>query len=343
MEMQTQARQQPVITVAAEVDISTVKISILAVANAVFSFLAGFSAYKILFSEVNGIYEWMLLASLLLFFVFATLHVFFIKSIGKLTLFAILDCLVLLLPFFDFFYPSPTLLIGGVVGGGALLFVIFRLFGLVRARKFLANSLDIHFMEVSHIFLRQMTIGLLIITIVFGYTYAVKTSESNSNKLGENVTRYILLSSEAMIRSLLPKFSVELSARAIVEDIVSVQLEQQGIDVGLIPKRERDRALDQFLAQIGFTSSPETVELDDPISEALYGFLKSKFTGLDRTMKLTVGAGLLLLIFFTLKSVLGIMSIGIAGVTYIIFKLFILANFAYITAESRTREFVILP
>jgi len=79
------------------------------------------------------------------------------------------------------------------------------------------------------------------------------------------------------------------------------------------------------------------------VSDVLYQYIKDWVMSLSSSMKMGLGVGLTVFLFFSLKSVMFFLYWIINLIAFLIFKLLIVANFAVPGYETRTREFVILP
>jgi len=335
-----------------EADRSFWKAIIIAAFAGLFLFLAISSFNKFLVTVSGRELLWSLTFGVL-FFVPVLLQVFFVKSRWRMTVLVFLETAVALLAFYRRVFGAefPLYLVLG-----AAVFFLALLTASWRGQGELENGLTVRFWSVSRRVLPRAVGGfLLYLTVIFYLNYFVWGNFNES--LSRRMVSEALAASRPVVKLILsvdfvPTGPVGNFLDALAESELR-RLEPGALDSGVsdiaidfqrLPKDAQQRAVETASAALAkelqkFVGAFQTTE---KIEDVVFRFAKNYVTGLSPSVQSSLRFIAAILFFFTLKGVALLLYWFIGLIGFIIFKFLLISGFAYITVESRGREFVML-
>jgi len=293
------------------------------------------------------------LVASIIFLALVVLQVFFVKSRTRLIFLLFIEAIAPLVIFYSHFlsgFPLPLL-----IGFG--LFFVFLCLGIIRGRRILANSLKVNFWIVAKSVIPKATSGLLLFFAILVYLNYFVWGNFNE-AVGQRFVSGFIRSGEPIIRIWVPDFSVENS----VGDTINVFMEKQmssmnfdknsniGSDTSFSKlSDEAKKNLVENAAKgfknyflLYFSKNLNLFNMKDSVGAAVYNFLKNYMNQLSVANKSIVGIVISFIVFLTLKSIAFFLYWLIEFISFLIFKFLLAINFAHITLETRSREFISL-
>ncbi|OGM93098.1 hypothetical protein A2372_01630 [Candidatus Wolfebacteria bacterium RIFOXYB1_FULL_54_12] len=267
------------------------------------------------------------------FLVVFTLQTFFMRSNMHFAIAFFLQSLALTAFFFSFTAPVMTL------------FVIVYLLLLTASyggRKILDNTLKIDFWNISKLVAPK---GIIAVTLLVSVFIPLHLQE-HRDELPLSLATFdkVLASSNVFIRRFYQDFdssqSVEQMARAATErQLASIPQAKN------LSPRERElligKAMQDFYDQLfGYTG----VKIDpkSPLSDAAYGVLQEKFTGMGDNAKLWIYVIFGSIVFVSIASIMMPIRILVALLAWVVYETLIALGFARVSIESRSKEVLLL-
>ncbi len=330
-----------------EEDRSFWKVLILAVLGAGSVFLSFFLFDKFL---IEGNLT-RLLGSVIFTFVFLALfvlQVFFTKSRAKIIILSLIQALAPLLLFIERLFPSPSVLL--IVGIG--LFFIFLAAAASRGRENIANGLTVRFFPVAKGILSRAVAGLLIaFSFQFYLTYFVwgGFNESFSRRLVNDA----LAASEPIVRIVLADVSFDGTVDEFFRDIAGDELrkikvgsggEQAAVEFEKLLLAEQEK----IIGEISLTLQGQAEKIFGPLNPKskmnaeVFRIVKDYVDGIPPATKSVFSVVLAVLFFFSARGIAFFLYFIPELVAFLMFKLLIVTGFAYVSLESRSREFIML-
>ncbi|MFH0712355.1 MAG: hypothetical protein V2A55_00630 [Candidatus Jorgensenbacteria bacterium] len=282
-----------------------------------------------------------------IFLSFFVVQVFFTKSRAKIILLSLIQVIAPILFFLGRLYPSPstTLIVAIVV------FFLFLVAAGARGKRDIANSMTIRFFPVAKGILSRVVAGLLIaFSIQFYLTYFVwgGFNESFSRRLLNET----LAASEPMVKIVLAEVSFDDTVDDFFRTIARDQL--QKIKVG----GENEAAIDfqqllpaeqeKIIGEVSLVLREQAEKIVGPIGETskvnaeIFRIIKNYVDGIPPATQSVFSVIIAVLFFFTAKGIAFLLYWLPELIAFVIFKLSIVTGFAYISLESRSREFIML-
>lgn len=329
-----------------EEDRSFWKVLILAVLGAGSAFLSFFLFDKFLV-EGNLV---RLLGSALFAVIFLSLfvlQVFFTKSRLKLGLVSFVQAFAPILFFTDRLYPVPSM---PLIVAFAIFFILL-VGAAMKGKREIANSLNVKFFPVAKSIVSRVTAGLLIAFSVQLYLTYFVWGGFNEN-FSRRLVNQTLASSEPVIKIAL----TEVSFDGAVDDFFRALAESQlrKIKVGgegaeevefhrLLPD-EQDRIIGEVALALRVQAEKVVGPLnaDRPANEEVFRIVKDYVEGFSPTTQSVVNVALAALFFFSARGIAFFLYWLPEVIAFVIFKLLLVVGFAYVSLESRSREFIML-
>jgi len=331
---------QPIMTAKiiseAEIDRSLVKIILIGflIVATVFSF-----TYFLDFSFKNFQFRYLFFAaaSVAVALILIILSVFYIKSFNKLIIIAFLSSFISLASF----YPN----LSAVIVIGAFVFFVFFLLAYYRGFKVVNNLIKIRFFFVaSSILPKAATAFLLFATFVFfNYYFDIESNRFNDNLNKIFVASFVKIS-EPVFKIFLSNFSFQDSTDELIKLVVEKRINSLIPDFSRYPSTVKEKILNE--AFIEFKKNIEKqiglVEGNKPFSETVFDLIKTNLDNLAEKEKIVFAIVFSFILFFIIKGISLFFYWLIKLLAFILFKALIAVNFAYISLENKSREFVIL-
>jgi hypothetical protein len=279
------------------------------------------------------------------------LNVFFVKSRAKLNLIIFLESLAPLVIFWNKIYPTPS----KVLLGGAAVFFVFLLIGASRSAKLLANGLKIQFWFTAKPFLTKAVSGFLIFLSVIFYLYYFQWGKFN-DVLGQKFLDVFLVNAEPFLRFQLGNVSFRSSMDDFLKEVAETQLKRIKLtiserseqnfegDFANLPPELKKQAIEKASLALKENLEKTFGPLDSKkeVRIIIYEIIKKYFENLRKQFKLLWDIGIVIIFFFTLKGLAALFNWLIIFIAFVLYKLAIVTGFAYVTLESRSREFILL-
>lgn len=320
----------------AEVDRSLVKIILIGVLTVAASF--GF-AYFFNLSLAMLQFRFLPLAILLviILLVLAILSNFYIKSFAKLTTIVFLSGVAVL----AVFYPDFPLL---VIIGSVVFFIIF-LSAYRRGSRMISNSLRIRFFLIaSSILPRAVTALLLFAALVFFHHYFNIDTDRFNDSFNKIFISSLAAASEPAVKIALPGFSAHNTSDEVLQAVLKKQIGNLVPDFARYLPAVQERIFNETF--VDFKKNIEQqigpIEGSKPFTETLHNLIKSYLDELSGNEKLVFAIAFTFVLFLIIKSIFAIFYWLIKLIAFILFKASIVAGFAYVSLENRSREFVAL-
>lgn len=333
-----------------ETDKSLLKIFFLGVLAALFSFSAIYSFNQFLLTSRFGYLGWSLVTSTG-FLVMVILEVLFIKSLAKLNLLIFLQSVAPLLVFSARLFPKPSYLL---LSGAGIFFLLLMMIT-SQGVRLIANSVKIRFFGLADIILPKAVTALLVFMSVILYLNYFEWGKFN-DRLGQASVDQILILSKPIVRFWFGDFSFNQSAgdflkiisesqlKNLKPELIGSQIEELDLNFDRLSPQAKNVLIEQSAKELRITLEKKLgpIDLKEPINELVYHRIKDYINNLPVKSKSSLGFTIVLLIFLTIKGIVPIFYWLIGSIAFIVFKLLLLSGFAYITLESRSREFILL-
>lgn len=328
-----------------EEDRSFWKVLILALLGAGAVFLSFFLFDKFL---IEGDLVRLLGSALfaVVFLALFVLQVFFTKSRAKMVLLSFIQAFAPLIFFIDRLYPipSPPLITVFVI------FFVLLIGAALRGGREIGNSLTVKFFPVAKAIVARATAGLLIAFSVQLYlTYFVWGGFNED--FSKRLVSQTLASSEPVVRLVLTEVSFERPVDEFFGFLAESQLRrikvsagEEGIEFQRLPPIEQERLISEVAVALRIQAEKIVGPLDPaaPANEEVFRIIKSYVEGFTPKTKSVVDVALAVLFFFSARGVAFLFYWLPEVIAFVIFKLLLVVGFAYVSLESRSREFIML-
>ncbi len=285
------------------------------------------------------------------FIIFTILQVCFIKSLIKLNLIVFFETLAAIAIFYTRLYPHPPL----PLVLGAILFLFFLGLGVNHGLKLLENSVRVKFILTAKMIIPKVVTALLILlTAVLYLNYFILGKFTDSK--GELLTAKLMLTAKPAFKFLTPDFSPDKKVSDLFLSLAENQLNKMkikrvngildGFQVNfdqLSPEAQKE-IIATVAAQLKSTAEKVVGPLDpnDSISHAVFKAAKTYFGNLPENFKPIFGIIIAFSFFSIMKGFAILFYWLIEIIAFLIYKILLVSGFAYVTMESRTREFILL-
>lgn len=346
--------QEPVIeqqAKEAEIDKGLFKILVLGFFGVATSFFSVFFFTQLL-SAINlqNFILWCFLS--LLFFVFVILQTFFIKSIWKLLIICVGEVLVPLLFFWQQLFPTPHF----VLIIGAVLFFLFLFEAVREGWLFIADALTIRFSFVSRGILGKVVTGFLIFLSAVTYTWYFDLGRFNPSD-GYKLMSESIFSVEPFLKVWYPgaglnqpvesffKSVAESELRKIPQKVPSENGETKSVEFSVLTKQQQERIIIETgeSLRVSFEKTlGEPLPKTKLVKDILFSLVKQKVESFSEKTRNYFGLIVILIFFSTFKGIFGVFGWFIRFCAFLLYKILLILGFAYVSVESRSREFILL-
>ncbi len=334
-----------------EVDRGLLKIALFGLFGAAASFFTVYLFTVLLssFTLANVLYALLAVSS---FLILAVLQAFFVKSGVKLFAVCLLEALAAGAMFWQQFYPAPSIPLS--FGLGVFLVVLF--FGAYEGARFLRDALSIRFAFVSRgVFARAAT-GLFIFLSVVTYVWYFDLGKFNPENEYKLMAAAVS-SAEPALRVWFPGASLNQTADEFFRKVAESELRKLSkariatggtdaqIDFNILNKQQQEQAI-QVAAETLRTSFGAAlgapVSGDMLMKDVFFEFMKVKVAGFSKETRGYFDILVAVMVFFFLKGTFMILGCFIRFIAFVIYKLLLALGFAYVSVETRNREFILL-
>lgn len=335
----------------AELDRNNAKIlgiGLVGIAASAFSMYA-FLRFLSDLSFVNGA---IWLGSALVFLAIVVLQTFFVKRFSKLFAMTVFEALAPLAFFVSQLYPFPSIPL--LVGTGV--FAVLLVFGSHEGWRFIADSLSIRFSFVSRNILAYAATGFLIMLSAVTFVWYFELDRFNPND-GYAIMTNSIISAEPMVRVFFPGASLndtvetffrkvaESELRKIPEAKVPENLSQDNkIDFQVLTKQQQERVINESgeALRVTFEKTLGPLPKTALVKDVLFSVVSEKIKAFSEKTRSYFGIIVAVTVFSILKGFFVLLGPLIRLVAFLVYKLLMVFGFAYVSIETRSREFILL-
>lgn len=346
--------QEPVVeqqSKEAEVDKNLLKIFIFGFVAVAVSFFAVFFFTEFL-SAINlqNFILWLFFS--VFFFALVILQTFFIKSLWKLLALCALEVLAPLLFFWQQLFPAPhVILLIGAFGFFLFLFEAVR-----EGWLFISETLTIRFSFVSRGILGKVVTGFLIFLSAVTYTWYFDLARFNPSD-GYKLMSNSIFSVEPFLKVWYPGAELNQSVDGFSKKIAEAELrklpqkmpsengETKEVDFSLLTKQQQQRVIEDAgeNLRLSFEKTLATsLPKDKLVKDVLFTLVQQKINNFSEKTKNYFGLIVILIFFSTGKGFFGVFSWLIRFGAFLLYKILLVLGFAYVSVETRSREFILL-
>lgn len=320
----------------AEVDRSLIKILffglITVAANG-----AAIYGFKSFLETFNYFFLFLALIAGLIFLTAAALNVLFIKSFTKIFLIILLAVVLPVL----LFYPDFSM----VVIAGAAVFLAWSVSASQRAFNIAVNSVKVKFFSVVGPALAKTITGLLLFaTAIFFVKYFDFNQKVFNERINNEVVHQFLVLSQPAVGLFAPKFSPQAKSEDVFNSFIKEQVRK------ITPKFEsqlpsvQQRIINEAgkMARQTLESRLGKLDFEKSFEENTRLLINRWLDNLTAQQKLTVAVVLAVVFFAIVKSFSFLLFWFVELTAFVVFKFLLLINFAHVSLENRSREFIIL-
>lgn len=319
-----------------EIDRSIIKITILATLGIALAFFFGYYL-KVFF--VAGDWNQFWIASLLAlgFLIIFLLDVFFIKSLQWIAIVIFLESGALLAGFYDQF--SKSLL------AGALLAALILFLAHFSGHSEMKNLLKIKFWRVSKIVVPKALAAIaLFVSIAYYANLQGNVLGREDFFISRSSFEKIIAPSNPLIKKIVPEFDLSLSTGELINKLAQAQVEgnpqakilPEGAKKQLVAATTSDleKKINDFLGT--------TLDTKAKVSDAIYGAMIKKVSGLSDESRGIFQIGLAALIFLTIIGFVLPIRWLVSSIAFLVYEILIALGFAFVSLEGRSKEIVLL-
>ncbi len=333
-----------------EEDRSPLKILLLAFFGVAFSFFMAYFFNKFLLVVNYPDLLWSVFFGGA-FIVFTILQVCFIKSLTKLNLIVFFETLAAVAIFYKLLYPRPPL----SLVSGALLFLFFLGLGVNHGLKLLENSVRVKFILTAKMIIPKAVTAILIFLTAMLYLNYFVLGKFNDAK-GELLTAKLMLLTKPLLKSLAPDFSPDKKVSEFFTSLAENQLaklkvkqatgiiDNFQVDFNQLSPEARKEITATAAAQLKTAAEKVVGPLNpnDFLARAVFKGVKNYFGNLPKNFKPIFGIIVAFSFFALMKGAAILFYWLIEFAALLLYKILLISGFAYVTMESRTREFILL-
>ncbi len=313
-----------------DIDRSMPKIISLAFFGVLFSFGFGLSL-KFLFEKGDFIFFYFALATAMLFLIVFFLQSLFIKQFRTLTLILAVECLSLVIGFYD------KILMPAVWGSVAFAFLAMLLAN-YSAKKEINNTLKMSFKKIGKIVLPKAIASLAL----FSSVVYVATTEGDAliSRMG---FEKMMMPSFSLVQRFYPEFNFSLTLNEFFAFLASESANKIP-QFEILPKSVKAQLINQSAKEFQgrFEEFMGPVNSKLKITDAIYEALMGKFRRANEKTQSLVLLGIAFFIFLFLESLARPFRLIVTFLTYIIYEILLALGFAKVESEGTSREIIIL-
>jgi hypothetical protein len=281
-----------------------------------------------------------------IFLSFFILQVLFTKSRAKIIFLGFVQAFAPIFLFTDHLYPVPSILL---ITAFAVFFILL-VAGAVRGERELANSLNIKFFSVAKGIVSRAVAGMLIAFSVILYLAYFVWGGFNED-FSRRLVNQTLTSSEPIVKLVLTEISFENTVDRLFRDLAESQLrrikidgEEEAVEFQRLPPPEQEKIISEvaFALRVQAEGVVGPLNVNRPANEEVFRIVSDYVEGLTPATKSILSVAIAVLFFFSARGIAFLFYWLPEVIAFIIFKLFLVTGFAYVSLESRSREFIML-
>lgn len=305
-----------------EIDLSSIKISALALVGGLFSLGFAFFLSR-LYQNTDGLTLNIVFTLALgtLFLVVVFLQSILIKETGRVGAILFLQSAVMLIPFV--FSLTVFILIG------FLITYLLLFWGNVSGKKELQYSMKVRIFRLSKFVLPKAITGL---SIFVAASY-MGVFQDTGLLVSQDTFKRIVLPAEAVTKIIMPGFSLE--------DSFTTLIEKSHPEIKTFTKSEEAGVIKQQQAYFGQILQYK-FEANDTIVDILYNAYAQNIGQVSSNSKIVILFGLGIILFLLIKSVGTPIAWFVALVAAAVYEILIALGFAVVVLETKSREIVLL-
>ncbi len=316
---------------AANVDLSRVRLGILALLNIVSAGLLGYALESVV---TNGGLDsgnvLLVIVGNILFLSLFLLQLLFVKSFKIQSMLVLLETLALSAFFLQYWSWLVMLAI--------VLLYVFLMNSLRKGRTEMENQMKIQFFRIEKNLLPPAITALsLFVSILYVDVNGVGKSFASKETI-----RTILKPSEPVVKLLVSKdFSVDMTVSKFAE---ATAAQQFGAAFTSLSPAAKAQAVAEITNQLRQQAATYGIifKNTDTVSDVFYAYFFRQFNSIPQQYRALIPYVVFLLTFFTIKSLGFLIRWFIALPSYILYELLLATGFARIGLESRTREIILV-
>ena len=244
---------------------------------------------------------------------------------------------------FSVVYFSQAVLAGFIIA------ILFFAGAYARGQKELGEMLKIRFFSVVRTVVPLVTMGIVVLTgtALYGAIANQPLADAASLLMPRSLFQTLLIKSSGLLA---PAFGTtvdfSLSVRQITAQAVDTAVAQSGIPAASITPAMREQLTQKYLPE--FEAKFETiiggpVNLDEPVSQALYDGLVARLNALEGNTKVVTLVAIIILLALTLLAFIPFVHIAVGAVGFLVYQLLLAAGFGVIVYETQSKEVIVLP
>lgn len=319
------------------------KMGILIVLTVGSAFVLGqylsYSFFKNFFSVVTIAIPLVISFAVFLTFFFHT--VLFVQKKGILLMVAILSGVALAVNFFSF-TNTPILI-------GIILCVLLLVYAAYTTKRELEARIKVQFIRGLNSITTKVVLAVaILLALAFYGTLTTQKLDENNIFLPRSVFSALIPIVQGPLQGILGNIDVTQSVRQIAEQKVDEAITQQvgSEEKGFVPATIRKQLVATYIEELqkGFSGivGGESVNPDQPLTDAIYDGLLEKFNTMDPTIKSWTLLGLVVLFIFSIQALAIVIRIVLIPVAFIVYELLLRTKFAHIVYENASKEIVTL-
>lgn len=292
---------------------------------------------------------WFITASA--FLIIASLQMVFIKNDKRLAFFMFLNGIAPLGFFWAELYPNPSMpiLFGGV------LFAVFLMIGAGRGWSILAEGITVRFALAVRNMLPKAVTGMLIFLCVAAYVSYFKMNQFTV-VAEKNLFEAALVYAEPAVHLWFPSVSfndapADFFKKVAASEIASIPTselsninEGKTLSFNSLPPAVKDRLIAEAATRVqqAFESKYGKINSGETMKDVFFRLAEYYAGQASASMGTAFGVSIAVLLFFILRGFFSLVLWLLALLSFLVYKFLIITGFAYVSVESRSREFVIL-
>lgn len=334
----------------AEIDRSPVKIVLLGVFGVGMSLLVTHFFRSFLATMLPSDFLIWLFA-VAAFLIAVALQMVFVKSGGKLSFMMFLNGIAPLAFFTSSLFPNPSVPL--LIGAG--LFILFLVIGAERGWRILSEGMVVRFGLAVRNMLPKAVTGMLIFLSAVSYL-SYFTLHEFSAAAGRNLFDASLTYAAPVVRLWFPNVSFDQPtseffkqvAKSEIATISTSELSNimggAALNFSALPAPTKEKLINEAAAKVqeAFAAKYGSVSSDEPMRDTLYRIVTRYAGDISTNMGPAFAVAVTALIFFTLRGFFSLILWLIGLLAFLVYKFLVITGFAYVSIESRSREFIIL-
>lgn len=284
---------------------------------------------------------WLFFSGIVLFLILIAVESVVIRELKWLISLVLVESIAPILLFSSLLFSANHLIL---IGGG--LMVIFMLWGVLRGRFLLDNSVKIKFLFITRRVIPKVATGIIVFGVIIFYLYFFQFNYFSQN-VASGAFNGILNSAEPLVRIWMPGLSFDMTVDQAISKITEVMakksnpdLVKQGVDFDKLPDSLRNNLLSGASLKVKGVFKNLGIEAgsDKTLRQALFEAVRGKLNGLSGQTTFLIEIAVVAVIFFILRGVTTLIYPLIAFLSFLLFKFFMFTGFSFILLESVRQE-----